>query len=59
MQKLWRKTVTTTYINLTNLLSHNEGFGINTDILDTNVLNLIVVIGVLFYYGRPLFLIRN
>lgn len=51
--------MTTTYINLTNLLSHKEGFGINTDILDTNILNLTVVIGVLFYYGRPLFLIRN
>ena len=29
-----------------------EGFGINTDIFETNILNLSVVIGVLIYYGR-------
>ena len=46
-------------LNLIKVISHNEGFGINTDILDTNILNLTVVIGVLFYYGRPLSLIRN
>ena len=45
--------------NLISLISHSEGFGINTDILDTNVLNLAVVIGVLIYYGRPLFLTRK
>lgn len=44
--------------NLISLISHNEGFGINTDILDTNILNLAVVIGVLIYYGKPLFLTR-
>nr|YP_009389131.1 ATPase subunit I [Euglena archaeoplastidiata]AKR17904.1 ATPase subunit I [Euglena archaeoplastidiata] len=33
-------------------ISEAKGFGINTDILETNVLNLAVVIGVLIYYGR-------
>lgn len=36
-------------------ISEAEGFGINTDILETNVLNLAVVIGVLIYYGRVAF----
>nr|AJF36619.1 ATPase subunit I [Strombomonas acuminata] len=39
-------------INIFMLISESEGFGINTDILETNVLNLSVVIGVLIYYGR-------
>lgn len=43
--------------NLLSLISHSEGFGINTNVFDTNVLNLAVVIGVLIYYGKPLFLI--
>nr|YP_009144904.1 ATPase subunit I [Euglenaria anabaena]AKJ83351.1 ATPase subunit I [Euglenaria anabaena] len=33
-------------------IAHAEGFGINTDIFETNILNLSVVIGVLVYYGR-------
>nr|YP_009538728.1 ATPase subunit I [Lepocinclis ovum]AYQ93743.1 ATPase subunit I [Lepocinclis ovum] len=41
-------------INLINYISEHEGFGINTDVIDTNILNLAVVIGVLIYYGRPL-----
>nr|YP_009541047.1 ATPase subunit I [Lepocinclis playfairiana]AYQ93544.1 ATPase subunit I [Lepocinclis playfairiana] len=40
--------------SLINIIAHSEGFGINTDILETNVLNLAVVIGVLVYYGKPL-----
>ena len=28
-----------------------EGFGINTNLLETNILNLSVVIGVLVYFG--------
>nr|YP_009541109.1 ATPase subunit I [Lepocinclis steinii]AYQ93605.1 ATPase subunit I [Lepocinclis steinii] len=40
--------------NLLSLISHSEGFGINTNVFDTNVLNLAVVIGVLIYYGKPL-----
>lgn len=28
------------------------GFGLNTDILETNLINLVIVIGVLFYFGR-------
>lgn len=39
-------------INYFSLLSSSEGFGFNTDIFETNVLNLAVVIGVLIYYGR-------
>jgi F-type H+-transporting ATPase subunit b len=29
-----------------------ESFGLNTDILDTNLINLGVVIGVLVYFGK-------
>lgn len=45
-------------INLLGLISERESFGINTDIFETNVLNLSVVIGVLIYYGRVAFSIR-
>lgn len=42
-------------INIFNFISEeSEGFGINTDIFETNILNLAVVIGVLVYYGRSL-----
>lgn len=41
--------------NINMFISEAEGFGINTDILETNVLNLAVVIGVLIYYGRVAF----
>lgn len=34
------------------LISNSGHFGINTDIVETNILNLSVVIGVLVYYGR-------
>jgi len=43
--------------NIIGLIANKEGFGINTDIFETNVLNLSVVIGVLIYYGRIAFLI--
>lgn len=36
------------------LASSSKGFGINTDIFETNILNLAVVIGVLIYYGRAI-----
>ena len=32
-----------------------EGFGLNTNLLETNVLNLAVVIGVLVYFGGDVF----
>jgi F-type H+-transporting ATPase subunit b len=32
-----------------------EGFGINTNLLETNVINLAVVIGVLVYFGGDVF----
>lgn len=28
------------------------GFGLNTDILDTNLINLVIIVGVLIYFGR-------
>lgn len=28
------------------------GFGLNLDILETNIVNLLIVIGILFYFGR-------
>lgn len=40
------------------VLSELKNFGINTNILETNILNLSVVIGVLVYYGKPAFSIR-
>ena len=45
------------YLNLISLISEKDEFGINTDIFETNILNLSVVIGVLVYYGRIAFLI--
>ena len=42
-------------INILFLVSEAEGFGINTDLFETNILNLSVVIGVLIYYGRVAF----
>lgn len=45
------------YLNLINTISENGGLGINTDIFETNVLNLSVVIGVLIYYGKIAFLV--
>jgi F-type H+-transporting ATPase subunit b len=42
-------------VNFLSVLSNNSGFGINTDVIETNILNLSVVIGVLFYYGRIVF----
>lgn len=43
------------YINILPLLSERSGFGINTDIFETNILNLSVVIGFLVYYGKIVF----
>lgn len=37
--------------------AHTEaegGFGLNTNILDTNLINLALLVGILFYYGKPL-----
>jgi F-type H+-transporting ATPase subunit b len=51
-------TLTNNYINLINLFASN-GFGFNTDIFETNILNLSVVIGVLIYYGRAICIVTN
>jgi F-type H+-transporting ATPase subunit b len=32
--------------------SHEGGFGLNFDIFETNLINLVIVIGVVFYFGR-------
>lgn len=39
-------------IGFSYFLSNQGGFGLNTDIFETNVINLSVVIGILVYYGR-------
>lgn len=44
------------YINTIFNFSEVKNFGIKFNLFETNILNLIVVIGVLIYYGRPLFL---
>ncbi|NJO77699.1 MAG: F0F1 ATP synthase subunit B [Cyanobacteria bacterium RM1_2_2] len=32
--------------------AEHSGFGLNSDILDTNLINLVIIIGVLFYFGK-------
>lgn len=44
--------------NVNMIITEAGNFGVNTDIFETNVLNLSVVIGVLIYYGRVAFSIR-
>ncbi len=37
--------------------AHSEvesGFGLKLDILDSNIINLTLLIGILFYYGKPI-----
>ncbi len=37
--------------------AHSEvesGFGLNLDILDANLINLALLLGILFYYGKPI-----
>jgi F-type H+-transporting ATPase subunit b len=45
------KNVTDSFISLI-FLSSAEGFRLNTNILETNILNLSVVLGVLTYFGK-------
>lgn len=45
------------YINLLNLVSNEKSLSLNTDIFETNILNLSVVIAVLIYYGKIAFLV--
>ena len=37
---------------LGSLVLANEGVGINFDILETNLINLAIVLGVLFFFGK-------
>jgi|688.fasta_scaffold48198_5 F-type H+-transporting ATPase subunit b len=46
-------------INVFTIISETKSFGINMNIFETNILNLSVVIGVLVYYGRAAFSVRN
>ena len=34
------------------IASETKGFGLNFDILETNLINLAIIIGVLFYFGK-------
>lgn len=43
-----------TLILLTAEAAHEGGFGLNLDILETNIINLAIVIGVLVYFGRDI-----
>ena len=42
----------TNYINMYATIANSGTLGINTDIFETNILNLSVVVGALVYYGR-------
>lgn len=44
--------VITNNINIFTFIANSKGFGINTDLFETNVLNLSVVVGTLIYYGK-------
>lgn len=46
-------------INVFTIIPETKSFGINMNIFETNILNLSVVIGVLVYYGRAAFSVRN
>lgn len=37
---------------LLSVEAEHSGFGVNFDILETNLINLVIIIGVLFYFGR-------
>lgn len=41
-------------MNILFNFSEVKGFSINFNLYETNILNLIIVIGVLIYYGKPL-----
>jgi F-type H+-transporting ATPase subunit b len=41
------------FINVFILLAHeNEGFGINTNIFETNIINILLLISLVFYVGK-------
>jgi F-type H+-transporting ATPase subunit b len=44
------------YINTLLNLTDNSGFGINTNLLETNIINLSVVVIVLIYFGKDILL---
>lgn len=42
------------YISIFFSFSQIESFGINFNLFETNIFNLVIVLGVLVYYGSPL-----
>jgi F-type H+-transporting ATPase subunit b len=36
------------------LATHSAGFGINTNIFEANLINLLILVGVLFFFGKKL-----
>ncbi|MDX2254029.1 MAG: F0F1 ATP synthase subunit B [Pseudanabaenaceae cyanobacterium bins.39] len=42
----------TNFVLLASEAGEHTGFGINTDILETNLINLVIVIGLLIYAGK-------
>ena len=40
------------FLYLAEAAEHSEGFGLNLDILETNIINLSILIGLLLFYGR-------
>jgi hypothetical protein len=42
-------------VNIFTFIATTGDFGINTDLFETNILNLSVVIGTLVYYGKIAF----
>ncbi|VAI27294.1 unnamed protein product [Triticum turgidum subsp. durum] len=52
------KNVTHSFVFLAHWPSAGS-FGLNTDILATNLINLIVVVGVLIFFGKGVYLLDN
>ena len=40
------------FLYLAEAAEHSDGFGLNLDILETNLINLGIIIGLLLFYGR-------
>lgn len=49
---LWSVTEASTFLADVAETGEESGFGLNFDILETNLINLVIIIGVLFYFGR-------
>lgn len=49
---LWSVTEASTFLAEVAEVGEEGGFGWNFDILETNLINLVIIIGVLFFFGR-------